>query len=108
MRDYQLLSVLRMRHCPALKMTVNSSRRLKSNQDELNSSRSTEAEQRGAVPSEKSISRRDLQLLPFSALLSLVVSLVYFSIRARSVIQAERAGFIVWSVFLIELAVAGK
>ena len=89
-------------------MTVSFSRRLKSNQNELNSSRSTEAEQKRVVPLEKTISRRDLKLLPFSALTSLIGSLFYFCLRARSVIEAERAGFIIWSALLIELAVAGK
>ena len=89
-------------------MTVSFSRRLKSNQNELNSSRSTEAEQKRVVPLEKTISRRDLKLLPFSALTSLIGSLFYFCLRARSVIEAETAGFVIWSVLLIELAVAGK
>lgn len=74
----------------------------------MNKSHPTEAEQRKAVPLEKPVPKRDLQLLPFSALLSLIVSLLYLYLRAKSVIEAERAGFVIWSVFLIELATVGE
>ena len=80
---------------------------MKEDHDALSDSRSTKAEQKRVNFSERPISRRDLHLLPFSALSSLIVSGLYLSLRAKSVLEADRAGFVIWSVFLIELAIAG-